>query len=77
MARNLAWRVEWPELSPREAEILALMTRGKSDLKIAALAFIGQDRVKFHVTHILDEPGTASRGGFIAVATKRGLVWEA
>ena len=76
VAQKLAERADARELSPRETEILALMAQGKSNQEIASLAFISEGTVKFHVTHILDKLGVASRGEAVAVATKRGLVRE-
>jgi DNA-binding NarL/FixJ family response regulator len=74
VAQKLAERADAPELSLRETEILALMAQGKSNRDIAALTFITEGTVKFHVSHILDKLKVQSRGEAVAVARKRGLV---
>ena len=58
-------------LSPREAEVLRLLTAGESNREIAAELVITERTVKAHVTHILGKLGVTSRTQ--AVARSREL----
>jgi DNA-binding CsgD family transcriptional regulator len=61
-------------LSPREREVLHLVTEGRSNKAIAAVLGISDRTAKFHVTSILNKLGTDTRAGAVAVAAQRGLV---
>lgn len=61
------------ELTPRELEVLGLLTEGRSNAAIAARLVISSKTVSVHVSHILDKLGAASRGEAAAIARERGL----
>ncbi|HEX9986844.1 MAG TPA: response regulator transcription factor [Thermoanaerobaculia bacterium] len=62
-----------PRLSPREREVLALVTRGQANKEIAAALGITERTVKFHVTAILNKLGAENRAQAVALAKERGL----
>lgn len=74
VASRLAERVGGPELSPRELEVLHLMSDGKSNKEIGSLLYIEEGTVKVHVTHILDKLGVSSRTAASVAALERGLI---
>ncbi len=59
------WRREQPgargTLTPREAEVLALLARGRSNKDIAASLSLGLRTVETHVSSLLGKLGVASR----------------
>ena len=57
-------------LTPRESEILELLSRGMTNKAIATALLIGEGTVKFHVKNVLRKLGCASRTE--AVARYRG-----
>ncbi len=61
-------------LTPREAEILALVAEGRSNGEIARQLFISAKTVSVHVSRILAKLGAAGRTEAAAIARRRGLV---
>jgi DNA-binding NarL/FixJ family response regulator len=61
-------------LSPREAEVLALLAEGASNKVIARRLGISVHTVKFHVAALLVKLGAANRTDAIATAMRQGLV---
>lgn len=61
-------------LSPREREILALLTEGRSQKQIAAALLISSKTVATHIQHLLSKLGVHSRAEAVAAAYQRGLV---
>jgi ATP/maltotriose-dependent transcriptional regulator MalT len=51
----------WTSLSPREREVLLLVSRGDSNREIGRTLFISEATVKVHVRHILEKLGVRSR----------------
>lgn len=64
-------------LSPREREILALLTRGDSNKFIARRLEIAETTVKIHVQHILRKLGVSTRVHAAVYASERGVTGEA
>jgi LuxR family transcriptional regulator, maltose regulon positive regulatory protein len=60
-------------LTARELEVLALVTAGRSNRRIAAELVVTLDTVKKHVGHILDKLGAANRTEAAARARLLGL----
>ena len=59
-------------LSPRELEVLTLLSRGLSNAEIAAELIVGDNTVKTHVGHILDKLGARDRVQAVIVAFQAG-----
>jgi DNA-binding NarL/FixJ family response regulator len=74
IAAKLANRIGANQLSPRELEILAHLSDGKSNKLIARAADIGVGTVKFHVNNILSKLNVSCRTEAASVALKRGLI---
>jgi DNA-binding NarL/FixJ family response regulator len=61
-------------LTPREAEVLALMAEGLPNKAIAARLGVTEHTAKFHVNAILRKLGAQSRTEAVVLATRRGLL---
>jgi DNA-binding NarL/FixJ family response regulator len=61
-------------LTPREAEVLALVAEGLSNTEIAGRLVITPATVKTHVNHILAKIGVTGRAQAVAYAYRQGLV---
>ncbi|TAN00310.1 MAG: helix-turn-helix transcriptional regulator [Rhizobiaceae bacterium] len=61
-------------LSPREAEVLALLAEGAPNKVIARQLDISVHTAKFHVAAILVKLGATNRTDAIAIAMRQGLV---
>jgi RNA polymerase sigma factor (sigma-70 family) len=62
------------EVTPREREILKLITQGRANKEIAADLAISEDTVKQHVSRILQKLRVNDRAQATAEAIRRGLV---
>lgn len=71
---RLQERTAEPEITPREREILALITQGNANKEIAAVLGIGEDTVKQHVSRILQKLRVNDRAQATAEAIRRGIV---
>lgn len=74
MAARLLDRSARAEVTPRELEILTLITRGRANKEIAADLGIAEDTVKQHVSRILQKLGVNDRAQATAEAIRLGLV---
>ena len=61
-------------LTPRESEVLALVSAGRSNGEIAAQLFISTKTASVHVSNILAKLGAAGRTEAAAIARRRGLI---
>jgi DNA-binding NarL/FixJ family response regulator len=61
-------------LSPREREVLKLLTQGYANREIAAALTLQHKTVKNHVSHILTKLETTSRTQAVIQAHRRGIV---
>ena len=59
-------------LTPREVEILRLLSSGQTDPAIAAALFIGVRTVENHVSHILTKLGVHTRTAAVSAAMTTG-----
>lgn len=62
------------ELTPREKEVLKMMTDGLSNPEIAQQLIVSRSTVKFHVSSILSKLNASSRTEAVAVAIQKKLV---
>ena len=58
-------------LTPREAELLSLLTEGLSNRELGQRLFISEATVKTHLAHIYSKLGVDSRAAAIATAIRR------
>ncbi len=70
---KLAERMESPQLSERECEVLRLLAQGKSNQEIAKALGITEGTVKFHLNKILPKLGVSDRTQAVIAAFRRGL----
>lgn len=62
------------DLTPREKEVLALMTKGLNNSKIAEHLIVSRSTVRFHVSNVLSKLNATSRTEAVAVALQHNLV---
>lgn len=73
VAAKLVERMNNPELSDREREVIDLMVQGLSNHDIGVALNITESTVKFHVNRILSKLGVSDRTQAVVTALKRGL----
>jgi len=73
-AGRLMERMRAPELSSREAEVLALVVKGMTNKEIALLLSIAEITVKNHVSSILTKLNATDRTQASTIAIQRGIV---
>lgn len=61
-------------LSPREAEVLALIAKGLSNQEIASVAFLSINTVKTHIRHTYAKIGVTRRPQAVVWALQHGFV---
>lgn len=72
----LAAAVEVPasvELTPREAEVLTLIARGRSNTEIAGELFVSAATVKTHINNLFAKIGVRDRAQAVRYALRHGL----
>lgn len=57
-----------PQLSPRELEVLRLVSAGRSNPEIARELFIGEATVKTHLLHVFEKLGVSDRTRAVTLA---------
>ena len=65
------------QLTPRELEVLALVSRGMSNGDIAEELFIGEATVKTHLLHAFDKLGVSDRTAAVTTAMRLGVLRDA
>jgi DNA-binding NarL/FixJ family response regulator len=63
----------FPELTPREREVLALVAGGRTNRQIARELFITDKTASVHVSNILGKLGASNRGEAAALAHREGF----
>lgn len=71
---KLAARMERPNLSDREFEVLSLMAKGKNNKAIASELNITENTVKFHVTNVMSKLGASDRTHAVVNALRQGTI---
>jgi DNA-binding NarL/FixJ family response regulator len=71
---RLAERMPTVELTPRETEVLACITKGRSNREIAEDLHIAEKTVRIHVSSVLDKMGARDRTQATIYALQRGIV---
>lgn len=74
IAAKLATRLTRVELTPRELEVLRLLSTGVGNKEIGVRLGIAESTVKVHVMHLFEKLEVTSRTEAAAVAVRRGLV---
>ncbi|MET0863070.1 MAG: response regulator transcription factor [Nakamurella sp.] len=74
MVSTLRGETEQVVLSPRERDVLELLSEGCSNRQIAARLFVAETTVKGYVASLLSKLGVDSRLQAVVQAAKRGLL---
>lgn len=63
-----------PALTPREIEVLGLVSRGLSNVEIGRTLYIGEATVKTHLLRIFGKLGVSDRTAAVTAALARGII---
>lgn len=74
IASRLLERVPRTPLSAREAEILTLIAKGKSNKEIAAGLCISEGTVRVHASNVFAKLGCSDRAQAVSEAFRRGII---
>ncbi|TAE78480.1 MAG: DNA-binding response regulator [Verrucomicrobia bacterium] len=74
VASRLADRLIRPRLTPRELDVLRLVSRGRSNKEMAAAMFISEETVKTHMKSLFQKLDVHDRAEAVAVSLQRGLI---
>jgi two-component system, NarL family, response regulator len=74
VGEKLSERLNRPQLSNRELDVLKLVAQGKVNQQIASELYISESTVKYHVNSILSKLGVCDRTQATLIAIKRGIV---
>lgn len=74
IAANLADHLSEENLTPRETEVLQLVSEGNSNKEIGNRLFISEETVKGHVKNILEKLGANDRTQAVTIAVRRGII---
>ncbi|BCS32602.1 DNA-binding response regulator [Luteitalea sp. TBR-22] len=74
IAGKLAERLQGGVLTPRELDVLQLMTHGRTNREIGGALALAESTVKVHVNSILGKLQASSRTEAVTIALRRGLV---
>jgi DNA-binding NarL/FixJ family response regulator len=61
-------------LTPREAEVLALLAQGRTNRQIGSALYISEKTASVHVSNILAKLSASGRTEAVAIAAQRGLL---
>jgi two-component system NarL family response regulator len=74
VAKRLAERQQRADLSPRETDVLQLLTKGRSNKEIAASLFVSEDTVKAHLKTLFAKLKVQDRTEAAITAIRHGIV---
>lgn len=74
LVAKLAERLSYPELTPREHDVLKWMVAGKSNQEIGKTLFIAEGTVKVHVANILKKMHVNDRTQAVTTALRQGII---
>ncbi len=74
IASRLADRMVRPGLTPRELDVLRLVSRGRANKEIASAMFISEETVKTHMKSLFQKLGVHDRAEAVSVSLQRGLI---
>ncbi len=74
IASRLADRMIRPSLTPRELDVLRLVSRGRSNKEIASAMFITEETVKSHMKGLFHKLDVHDRAEAVSTALQRGLL---
>lgn len=74
IASRLADRVIRPALTPRELDVLRLVSRGRTNKEIAVAIFVSEETVKSHMKGLFQKLGVHDRAEAVGIALQRGLL---
>jgi two-component system NarL family response regulator len=74
IAQKLVDRMQKPQISRRELEVLKSVASGRSNKEIGVQLFIGEGTVKTHVASLLEKLGVTGRTSAVREAVRLGLV---
>ena len=72
-AAKLTARINAPQITPCQKEVLALMAAGKTNKEVGSAMNITEGTVKIHVNQILKKLGVGGRTAAVTRALQRGL----
>ncbi|MEP6904340.1 MAG: response regulator transcription factor [Actinomycetota bacterium] len=75
IASRLADRIYRSKLSPRELEVLKLISDGKSNKEVAQILSISDGTVRVHASNIFAKLGCSDRAQAVSEAFKRGIIY--
>ena len=73
-AARLADRMIRPSLTPRELDVLRLVSRGRTNKEMAVAMFISEETVKSHMKGLFQKLGVHDRAEAVGIALQRGLL---
>jgi len=75
VATKLAKRMSVSELTSRETEVLTLVARGASNIKVGRQLYISEDTVKAHRNSILSKMEVSDRTQTVMEGVRRGMIF--
>lgn len=74
IAQRLVARLDRPEPSARELDVLALIAKGRSNKEIAATLGVSDETVKTHVSHVMQKLTAQDRAHAVTEAIRLGWI---
>lgn len=74
IAARMAERENRPGLSPREQEVLLMLSKGLTNKEIAHVLQLSQFTVRNHIIHIMEKLEASSRTEALSIAVQQGLI---